>query len=204
MLDFSKILFLKHGNGFMTCTIIEDWKGMMNKIWIISDTHFGHDMEWADRKSGFEEKILESLRCVNINDMIIHLGDVSFYDDKKWHLEFFRKVLTNKKILIRGNHDKRSMSWYLDIGWNCVCDSIVINAFGFKILFSHIPLALNGNDINVHGHFHNKQIEEVRKIEPEYVSLHEDGKHILISLENSKYQILSLESIIKNYRKGKP
>ena len=31
MLDFSKILFLKHGNGFMTCTIIEDWKGMMAK-----------------------------------------------------------------------------------------------------------------------------------------------------------------------------
>lgn len=128
--------------------------------YIISDTHFGHDKLINDGIKSKDEdaKVLKSLSVVRENDVLIHLGDVSFYDHQKWHSEFISSVL-GKKILILGNHDRQSNTWYYKVGWDFVCNSFNLNIYGYRILFSHRPVSSSilesyNLDINVHGHLH--------------------------------------------------
>ena len=138
---------------------------MRNKIkhWVISDTHFGHNrlVEMNHRPDKFEIQIIDNLSIIGENDIIYHLGDVSFYNHDHWHSLFMCKCKARKKILILGNHDKKSISWYYDRGWDCVCHELMIRMFGYSILMTHKPLLENElynhsvNVINVHGHIHN-------------------------------------------------
>lgn len=170
---------------------------MKRRIWIITDTHFEHDMmvEALHRPVHHTLMICDNLlNNVKHSDMLIHLGDIAFRNDEVWN----RKLsgLTDKCILIRGNHDNRNFNWYLDKGWNAVMDQMYLEFYSKRILFSHIPQPDNGTfDINIHGHFHNN---EHRSREPEYQNRMTD-KHILLALENHNYMPWNLESI---YKKG--
>jgi calcineurin-like phosphoesterase family protein len=170
--------------------------------WITTDTHFGHKMLAEDglRPCGYEEKIFTELyNSIKEGDVLIHLGDVSFDNNHEWSVkincfDFFRKWL------IRGNHDKNGIEWYLDKGWDFVGDSISMKYFGFNILFSHIPQPFHYNfDVNIHGHFHNT---DFRKHEPQIAAILTD-KHILLALEYNDYRPWNLKSIIKKYRRDK-
>ena len=108
------------------------------------------------------------------------------------HAKWIRP-LPYKKVLIRGNHDRKSANWYLDHGWDMVCDGFRLEVFGKKILFTHVPQKDDGwFDLNIHGHFHNS---DHRSCEPEFVKLLTD-KHILLSLENTDYKPVLLEKLI--------
>ena len=105
--------------------------------WITTDTHFGHDkmLEYESRPEGFENKILKNhKRIISDNSILIHLGDIVIGDDKLWHNIFFNTVKPYKKWLIKGNHDKKSNTWYLNHGWDFVGDRIVLNMYGLEIL----------------------------------------------------------------------
>lgn len=130
-------------------------------IWVISDTHFGHEKlkEYASRPDGFEEKILKSLSdtiSAEREHIIIHLGDVCIGQDEYWHERL--SYVHCKKWLVRGNHDKKSLSWYLSHGWDFVADEITLNIYGKRVCFSHRPISDFSTgirfDINVHGHCH--------------------------------------------------
>ena len=130
------------------------------KIFLCSDTHFGHTklIEYCHRPIDFGTKILKALEVIGKNDMLIHLGDFCIGNDKDWHKDFFKVLKTQRVILVRGNHDNKSDSWYYDNGWDFVCKTFTAKHFGKKILFSHIPQRriTHGNyDINIHGHYHN-------------------------------------------------
>lgn len=168
------------------------------RYWITTDTHFGHSLLSKNkmRPDDFEDKIL---KCMYLNilstDILIHLGDVAFSNEHEWH----NKLLNIKcnKWLLKGNHDKRSYTWYLDRGWNFVAETLSINLYGLNILFSHIPQKENGFDINIHGHFHDT---DFRKHEPEIADIL-TGKHYLLALEYNGYQLWNLEKIIKKFKK---
>lgn len=112
-------------------------------VYIISDTHFGDpqcreiDPQWPSP----EAHIALLKKYVTWNDTLIHLGDVGdvSYMDK----------LPGTKVLIMGNHDRRSD-----------CESHFQEIFdgpvyiGRKILLSHEPLLVHGA-VNIHGHVHN-------------------------------------------------
>lgn len=172
---------------------------MLNiRIWVITDTHFGHEDLTKDnlRPQGFSEKILNNIgRILMPSDILIHLGDVSFNDDDLWNERL--SYIDCKRWLIRGNHDKRSLSWYLKHGWHWVGDSMSLNAFGKNILLSHTPMEIQGYDLNIHGHFHDFGIEKVKEVEPHLYHIL-TPKHKLVSLEQLHYQPIKLQRLVED------
>ncbi len=159
--------------------------------YVISDTHLGHDMLWkrGHRSIFFEAKIMKNLSIIKEDDVLIHLGDFAFYDVDMWAQMFVEKV-KGKKWLIKGNHDRKSNSWYLSHGWDFVADKVTLKMFGADILLSHIPQPDNGTfDFNVHGHLHdnNHRHEDADSILTE--------KHKLVFIEHH-YAPQNLRKII--------
>ena len=106
--------------------------------WVIADTHFGHEKikQSNNRPDNFEELILENLKAkIKKDDVLIHLGDFCLKDDLYWHKRF--SEIECKKWLILGNHDHKTMSWYLSNGWDFVCSHFTLKLFGEYILFNH-------------------------------------------------------------------
>lgn len=162
-------------------------------IFLISDTHFGHSkmLEYEARPFDFEEKILDNLKVIKDEDILVHLGDVCIGRDAYWNEMMFSEIPMSRCILVRGNHDGKSFNWYYDHGWNFVCDSFTMDIYGKKILFSHIPQLDGDYDINIHGHCHSKKRTE--EFEP---TMHK--KQYLVSLENLNYKPIRLDTFLKS------
>ena len=161
------------------------------QIWLSTDTHFNHKkiIEYESRPINFEDKIFKGLLQIPENAMLIHLGDVCIGKDKEM-MEKYIIPLKCKKILIRGNHDKKSIGFYLK-GFDAVVDLMTLNVLGKKILFSHIPQPNGDYDINIHGHCHSKK--RIIEFEP---TMHDKQK--LLSIEKTNYQPVKLETFINN------
>ena len=151
------------------------------KIHVISDTHFNHAniKGYTNRPDDWEQQIVDNL--VNMEtDLLIHLGDVSLGNDVAWHNTF--AFLPCKRWLILGNHDGKSMNWYMNHGWDFVARNFTMYLYGIRILFSHRPYPFppmktvtrelardvayaeimvdkprSNFDVNVCGHIHNKK-----------------------------------------------
>lgn len=124
-------------------------------IYLISDTHFGHAnmYKWGLRPQDFEEKLWAGFDSLPKDCVLIHCGDISMGDDLITH--DILKEYPFKKWLIRGNHDKKSISWYLENGWDAVFDEALLTVFGERILFTHVPYPKReGVSKNIHGHLH--------------------------------------------------
>lgn len=127
------------------------------KYYIISDTHFNHKeiIEYCDRPKDHEVKLINSMSKISNKDCLIHLGDICIGSDSVVH-----KLITDnvkcRKILIVGNHDSKSYSWYMEHGWDFACDKMTIKYGGKIVCLSHKPQAWDGDwEINIHGHLHN-------------------------------------------------
>lgn len=159
------------------------------KIYIISDTHFGHDkmVELCGRPDNHSNLILSNLSVIPSGAVLIHLGDFCIGDDDYWHTQFaFMTTHVRRKILVKGNHDHKSNNWYLSKGWDFVCDEFKSRYFGKDCLFTHKPTE-NAVHYNIHGHLHN-------------TGHHEQGKsdnHILFAIENTNYKAVNLEKLLK-------
>lgn len=170
----------------------------MIKYWVITDSHFGHEKMMGDvRPIGFDHLLFNNLeKQIRKEDVLIHLGDVAFNNDHKWHEDLLTKI-PGKKWLIRGNHDKRSYTWYLDRGWDFVGDTFSMHIYGRDLVFSHTPVP-GSYDLNIHGHFHNV---DPSFYEPELVSIKND-RQFLASMEWSGYRPIILEHIVLDFQKG--
>ena len=173
-------------------------------IWLTTDTHFGHDkmLEYCGRPKDHSERILKALYRIPTEDLIIHLGDVCIEKDEYWH-NCLRNL--SNKILIIGNHDRKSYNWYLEHGWKFVAEQFIWNYLGKRILFSHIPLKNDGQfDINIHGHFHNtlKRMREQKWVTPDEEARNKGvidiltPKHKLLALEFTNYQPVLLKTFL--------
>jgi len=123
------------------------------KIWLITDTHFNHDMLVAEgyRPADFQEQICRNwARLVLSQDKIIHLGDVIM--KRPSELAEIMKNLLGRKILVRGNHDRESDGWYERAGFSFVAQGILIGG----VWLTHAPQITlpDGAILNVHGHLH--------------------------------------------------
>lgn len=173
------------------------------KIFAISDTHFGHDeLVKYGRPVNFSSKILTHIKKQS-GDVLIHCGDFCIGDDIKWHDLFMSNTKNFKKrILIRGNHDNKSYSWYYKHGWDFVCDEIKLKMFGKVVLFTHKPIPREDKkevQINIHGHLHgndHRANEGVLYLPP----FHQD-----MSVDIKNYRAVDLSvlitKIIKQYDK---
>jgi calcineurin-like phosphoesterase family protein len=120
---------------------------------------------------------------VQPNDIVIHLGDFALHKESDKVKETCNQ-LKGRKVLVRGNHDRKSISWYLNNGFDFVCDSFVIG----RIIFTHRPmrkqdLILSNFDFNIHGHLHEKDSPNNE--------LYEN-----VSVERTNYYPINLDSIL--------
>lgn len=163
---------------------------MIKNVYITTDTHFNHTgiIDFCSRPANFEAILQKHLKNLNQDDVLVHLGDICMGNDIAVHEKYIQPIKA-KKILVRGNHDHKTDVWYLEHGWDFVCESFSNTCFGVKCLFSHKPATWDGNfDINLHGHLHN-------------LSHHKDektmGLNYLISLERDGYRPLNLRKILE-------
>jgi len=121
---------------------LSDLEEKFDKIFLISDTHFLHNniIKYANRPKEHNEIMFENWNnTVGDNDLIIHVGDITVgaykYENGE---EFIKKILgklNGKKVLIRGNHDKKNDSYYNHYGF-VVYDYIIIDGI---YLINHYP-----------------------------------------------------------------
>lgn len=128
------------------------------KNWLISDTHLKHDQvaTYCKRPANFTELIDKNVRrLVQPGDTVIHVGDVGI--DKAEGPDGFMKYIRDwpgRWILVRGNHDQRSVNWYMDHGFAFACDAMIFRGawITHKPWLGYLP---DGTHVNVHGHLHN-------------------------------------------------
>lgn len=132
--------------------------------YITSDTHLNHKaiIDFVDRPFNTVEEmnntIIDNWNLeVSKYDKIYHTGDFSW--GNKEVITGFVDRLNGYKILIKGNHDKKSNKWYHDAGFDDVIDGgLIIRDFLF---LTHKPMFLNKHMpyVNLHGHLHNNKME---------------------------------------------
>lgn len=169
------------------------------KIIISTDTHFGHRKleELCGRPRDFEVRIFKALKAnLAQDDVLIHLGDICIGRDEQHHAMFIQ-TLPGRHWLVRGNHDRKSNHWYLSHGWDFVSDSFRDHYFGKMVAFSHVPIADDGYDVNLHGHFHNT---DHRNHEPALTAI-SNPKQVLLALEYNNYQPWNLQTLIEHPEK---
>lgn len=162
--------------------------------WIISDTHFNHTKleEWGDRSGDWQEKLWKSLEAIPETDTLIHLGDICIGNDLEIHERI--KALKCRKVLVRGNHDKKSFNWYQNNGWDFVCDGLELIFQGRYLHLTHRPSRPQGNTTwNIHGHTHGNMHRS-----EEYTEFYSSEYHIDISPELVGYSALRLDTLMKH------
>ena len=142
------------------------------KIFITSDTHFGHDKDFLYRPRGYnsiQEHDIDIIKrwneIIQPNDEIFHLGDVML-GDNDYGLSCI-KQLKGKIHIIRGNHctDTR-----MELYRNChnvveVCEGKFLKYKKYSFYLSHYPTITSNYDvdkplkarvISLAGHSHTK------------------------------------------------
>ncbi len=163
----------------------------MSKIWVISDTHFFHKkiIEYEQRPENYNELMIKNWNSmIEWNDTVIHLGDLIFQKSPS-----VLEQLTGNIILVRGNHDRETINWYLSHGIKFVVDKFTLNIYRLNILFTHIPEPKLSSeiDLNIHGHLHRKSHRETGIADYET-----SGKYKLFSIEMENYKPVLLESFL--------
>lgn len=172
------------------------------RIILISDTHFHHKkIIQYGRPENFEELLMSGLEEIQQDDLMIHLGDVCIGGDEEWN-KFLYNDVYGKHILVRGNHDHKSLTFYAKY-WDFTCDEFILRWHGFNLLFSHEPRPKrDGIDFNIHGHLHskerfNRRFEDGVVIENEFSFDYDSQYHKLVSMEKSNYRPVLLRELIK-------
>lgn len=154
---------------------------MGRKIYVISDTHFGHEniIKFCNRPFSNRYEMNHHIRenwnkLVKDEDIVYHLGDVYFGQD--WQGETprnFLRSLKGRKRLVLGNHDNG-----LDHTLRDVFQKIMVWRMfpEFGLLLTHVPVHPSSLSekcpINVHGHIHNRQSpsKEYRNVSVEMIN----------------------------------
>jgi calcineurin-like phosphoesterase family protein len=148
---------------------------MSRDIWLISDTHFGHENILKFRDGGPDGPLIRGSMFDSVDqmdeymihqwntyvkpgDIVYHLGDL-FFGDKDKFLKNFKKLHGAKRLIV-GNHD--------DIKWIAkheLFQKIMMWRMfpEHGMLLTHVPVhdtvlfegRFKGHDaLNVHGHIH--------------------------------------------------
>jgi len=170
------------------------------RVWLTADTHFSHEVMIDKYGRPFknatemDSKLIKAWNnCVAPNDTILHLGDLSIVCGDKigfinaTKMQQILNGLNGHKVLIKGNHDKKSNAWYMKVGFDNVCDAMVIS----NNIFTHTPVKrelMQYFKYNFHGHHHANVSERYRK---------SDG-YVCVSVERTKYQPVLLNGLLKD------
>ena len=163
----------------------------MRDIFIISDTHFGHEniLSFTDEhknvvRSFSDVDEMDALMIENWNktvkdtDIVYHLGDV-FFGKGHQVLPF----LKGRKRLVLGNHDNPKSDHLM----NNFQKIMMLRWFPeFDCVLTHVPMHESGMfkvKYNLHGHIHQKESPTER--------------HVNCCVEVRDYTPIAIEEIMK-------
>lgn len=162
----------------------------MNNVWVGTDLHL-----WSyenDRRHDFRsKKNLEELKHnyttdIKPGDLFIYLGDLC--DPGAADIDQLKDIISaipGHKVMCRGNHDTETDAFYLDLGFDEICDVALVHS----IALSHKPVNIAPDMINVHGHLHT---EEISTLDYRYINAydpkHRDHPFLLDELVDAAYK----------------
>ena len=171
----------------------------MANVFVISDTHFGHEssLRWL-REDGVT-KVREFQNLTEMNQLMIdnwnktvgpldkvyHLGDVAM--NRRYLNTLF--ALNGRKVLIKGNHDIFKLEDYKHFFYDIRAYHVLD-----KFIFSHIPIHPEQIDKfkgNVHGHLHERRILDK--------SGNFDVNYMSVCVEQVNYTPVELSVIQKHF-----
>jgi calcineurin-like phosphoesterase family protein len=182
-----------------------------NDIWIGSDLHFGHHqlVGIAGRPEDFIDRIFNNYLNTpwKSGDTLILLGDFALYPKGQQDGGEFMESIKDRgvhRLLVKGNHDPKSMWRCQRMGFDIALDAARITFGGRDWYFTHEPVGVLGSTINVHGHLHELDGHRGKLNPDESVTvLNKDGtyttfggKHILISSELMDYRPIKLDRLL--------
>ena len=126
------------------------------------DTYLISDIHISSKDPEKTKNIIRNVNAkVSPNEHLLILGDM---DGKKgsstWKLirDTIHKFRTNNIYLILGNNDQYSIDEYVKMGFLSVTDEAVLKESGMgNIIFTHCPVPVSNDDINIHGHIHGSK-----------------------------------------------
>jgi calcineurin-like phosphoesterase family protein len=144
------------------------------KTYLTSDLHFGHKNIFnfcPDTRSRYKNDGVEDLDymaesmisewndTVEQNDLVYILGDIAFLPSQS-AIKIMRR-LNGKKILIAGNHDKKTIKDPVFRScFESIHDYLEVNYDGTKIVMCHYPIydhnGAGRGSLMLHGHRHGK------------------------------------------------
>lgn len=146
----------------------------MSKTFFTSDSHFHHSniLKFTNNdgkliRPGFssgeeqnEYMVAQWNEVVGPEDKVYHLGDVVM-STGAWAFEILER-LNGRKVLIKGNHDRAKLSIYARHFSDVRSEIHMKLQDGRKVIFTHRPILLGETEFNVHGHIHEKEIDDSR------------------------------------------
>jgi calcineurin-like phosphoesterase family protein len=177
----------------------------MPSVWLVSDTHFGHEKTCTKFKRE-DGSPLRSFSCaeemdefmikawnerVKPHDKVYHLGDVAIA--RKSLNVLFR--LNGDKVLIRGNHDIFKLGDYTPHFRDIRAYHVMNN-----MILSHVPVhsdCLGRFTHNIHGHLHYRNV----MMDDDYRGngLRPDPRYVNVCVEHTEYAPVLFEDVIKKF-----
>lgn len=167
------------------------------KTWIVSDTHFGHTniVGFCHRPEDHDQIIMEEwARYVPDDATVLHLGDLCWRGNA-WFKNMIAPHLTGeRKLLIRGNHDKGRYSFYRQSGFKLVRPFSIFyqtESAYTEVSFSHYPVegVVPEGHLHLHGHIHNNGYERDRFVPFK-------ARQINLSVEQTKFRPVHLQTLL--------
>ena len=134
----------------------------MHNIWVACDWHlFNRTVEPRHpfRSTRNIGKLGDHYAdMIQDDDLFIYLGDLCDPEiTDKEALTTIIKSIPGYKVLCMGNHDNQDIVYYYDIGFDKVCDVLRIH----NLLFSHKPIRVAPDELNIHGHLHTEKLSSL-------------------------------------------
>lgn len=174
-------------------------------FFVIGDNHFNHwninkycGRGYKDLPSMNNDMVKRWNKIVRPKDLVIHVGDIVFTKGESQKVADVIKKLNGRIILIKGNHDRKSYSWYLANGIDFLCERMIWEYNKKKVLFIHSPHDITYNDYRtckyiVHGHSHDKG---------QFVHKRKQCQIVNVSVEHINYTPMNLVTLLNRLQQG--
>ena len=157
-------------------------------IFFTADSHLGHTniLRYCHRPFKSIEEMDETIvsnwnACVNDSDLVYHLGDFAFREPGA-----YRKRMKGKIVLIRGNHDYRTLKGKYEL-FESVHDLLYIKQNGVSIVLCHYAMRVwhksHFNSWQLYGHSH--------------ATLEDYGKSYDVGVDNNGFTPVSFSQLHK-------
>ena len=155
----------------------------MHNIWVATDLHLSNRED--NKQHPFltqreRQQMYDNYAAmIQPDDLLIFLGDlfdVGTIDPQE--IGRFLHSIKGHIIMCRGNHDSEDDAFYKELGVDEICDILVIH----NLIFSHKPVKVAPDELNIHGHLHTEKMSTLgyQHINAYAVNFNKNGEPVLL------------------------